>query len=177
MADPAAAAAASPADTGSAGPRVFDGIAALEAAVGQSLGVTPWFTMHQSSVDDFAAVTQDRQPLHCDPAAAALTPYGGTIAHGYLTMSLLSMFAGQLYRVDGVAHVLNYGIDRLRYPGAVPVGARIRAHGRLTSATPKAGMVLLGVGYSVEVEGSSRPGLVADTLIALVPAPETEPVG
>ncbi|MFC5931307.1 MaoC family dehydratase [Cryobacterium melibiosiphilum] len=165
MADPATELAVA------AGPHVFAGIAAVEAAVGQSLGVTPWFTVEQASVDAFASVTRDWQSLHCDPAVAALTPYGGTIAHGYLTVSLLSMFAGQLYRVEGVAHVLNYGIDRLRFPGVVPVGSRIRAHGTLTATTPKPGMVLVGVTYTVEVEGATRPGLVADTLVALVPHP------
>jgi acyl dehydratase len=158
------------AEGGEAGPRIFDGIPAVEAAIGQALGATPWFTVQQASVDEFATVTRDWQPLHCDPDAGARSPYGGTIAHGYLTMSLLSMFAAQLYRVDGTAHVLNYGIDRLRFPGVVPVHARIRAHATFTSATWKAGMLLLGVSFSVEVEGSPRPGLVADTLVALVPS-------
>jgi len=149
--------------------RVFTGIDAVAAARGEALGPTPWLPITQKDVNTFAGVTQDWQALHCDPAAAAETAWGTTIAHGYLTTSLLSLFARQLYRVDGVKHVLNYGIDRLRFPAPVPVGSRIRARAVIGSCTVKDGLVLAGVSYVVEVEGALKPALVADTLVGLVP--------
>ncbi|MDJ0337281.1 MaoC family dehydratase [Cryobacterium sp. PH31-O1] len=150
-------------------PRVFYGVEAIAAATGEKLGPTPWLLICQDDVDTFARVTQDWQPLHCDPAAAALSPWGTTIAHGYLTMSLLSLFAGQLYRVDGVAHIVNYGIDKLRFPAPVPVGSRIRARAVVGPFTTKGDLGLVGVSYVVEVEGASKPCLIADTLVGLVP--------
>lgn len=155
--------------------RVFSSIEELIGSVGEELGPSPWMTVEQSAVDTFADVTQDWQALHCDPEFAGRSRYGVTIAHGYFTVSLLSMFARRLYRVDGVADVINYGIDRLRFPAPVPVGSRIRARATLTSASIKTELVMVGVTYVVEVEGSPRPGLVAETLVALVP--ETSPVG
>ncbi|MDJ0349659.1 MaoC family dehydratase [Cryobacterium sp. PH29-G1] len=159
----------------SALPRVFAGVEAVAAANGEELGPTPWLLISQKDVDAFARVTKDWQPLHCDPTAAAHTLWGTTIVHGYLTMSLLSFFAGQLYRVDGVAHVLNYGIDKLRFPASVPVGSRIRARAVVGSFAMKGELGVVGVRYSVEVEGASKPCLVAETLVGLVPtaAPES----
>lgn len=155
-------------------PRVFASIDELIGSVGEELGPSPWMSVAQPAVDTFADVTQDWQALHCDPEFAGRSRYGVTIAHGYFTVSLLSMFARRLYRVDGISDIINYGIDRLRFPAPVPVGSRIRARATLTSATARAGMVLVGVNYVIEVEGSPRPGLVADTLVALMP--ESSPV-
>lgn len=157
-----------------ASPRLFDSVADVASAVGEELGPTPWRLIGQEAVDRFADVTGDWQPLHCDPEAAALTPYGGTIVHGYFTVSLLSSFAVELYRVGRVARVINYGIDRLRFPAAVPVGARIRATATIVSAKPAESHLLLGVKFVVEVEGSAAPGMVAETLVALV-ADEEKP--
>lgn len=151
--------------------RVFSSVDEVIDAVGDKLGPSPWMTIDQRAVDTFAEVTGDWQPLHCDPEVAAGSPYGGTIAHGYFTMSLVSSFARQLYRVDGVAHVINYGIDRLRFPAPVPVGARIRASATVMSTSHRGDMVLVGVNYVIEVDGSSRPCLVADTVVALVLEP------
>jgi acyl dehydratase len=155
-------------------PRVFTSLDELIGSVGEELGPSSWITVEQSAVDVFADVTQDWQALHCDPEVAGRSRYGVTIAHGYFTMSLLSMFASQLYRVDGVSDVINYGMDRLRFPAPVPVGSRIRARATLTSASAREGLVVAGVNYVVEVEGSPRPGLVADTLVALVPDTRAE---
>ncbi|TFC44692.1 MaoC family dehydratase [Cryobacterium sp. TmT2-59] len=154
--------------------RVFSSTHDLIGSVGEELGPSPWMTVEQPAVDAFADVTQDWQALHCDPAFAGGSRYGVTIAHGYFTVSLLSMFARQLYRVDGVSDIINYGIDRLRFPAPVPVGSRIRARATLTSVSAKSGLVLAGVNYVVEIEGSPRPGLVADTLVALVPETAAE---
>ncbi|WP_104129500.1 MaoC family dehydratase [Cryobacterium sp. N21] len=158
----------------SALPRVFSGVDAVTAACGEELGPTPWLLISQDDVDTFARVTQDWQPLHCDPAVAALLPWGTTIVHGYLTMSLLSFFAGQLYRVEGVAHVLNYGIDKLRFPAPVPVGSRIRARAVVGSLAMKGELGVVGVTYSIEVEGAAKLCLVAETLVGLVPVGASE---
>jgi acyl dehydratase len=153
-------------------PWIFVDAVDLEGSAGVVLGPTPWFAITQDDVDTFAGVTRDWQRIHCDAEFSRTSTYGTTIAHGYFTLSLLSMFASQLYRVEKVDSVINYGIDSLRFPAIVPVGSRIRARATLLSTSPKGEMTLARVRYEVEVEGMTRPGLVAETTIALVPAVE-----
>lgn len=143
----------------------FNNAAALEQAVGQSLGVTEWMTIEQQRVDTFAEATGDHQWIHVDPTKAKAGPFGGTIAHGYLTLSLVNYFLPQLMSVENLQMGVNYGCDRVRFPAAVRVGARIRGNGEITQVETLAnGSVQVVVRVTVEVEGSDRPGCVVDTI-------------
>lgn len=149
--------------------RVFDGLAELEQAVGTHLGWSAWHQVTQEQVDAFAATTGDRQWIHTDPARAASGPFGVTIAHGFLTLSLVSALTWEVYRVDGVAAVLNYGADRLRFPTPVPVGGRIRAGVELVSVTPGSAGHRVLARTTVGLEGSDKPACVLDGLSVVVP--------
>ena len=122
-------------------------LSGLAAHVGSHLGFTEWRELTQERVDAFADVTEDHNYIHVDPERAAAGPFGGTVAHGYLTLSLLAPLIGEVLRVQGAATAVNYGLDRLRFPAPLPVGSRFRA-----------GVELL------EVEGAAKPSLVADVL-------------
>ncbi|CEA02586.1 dehydratase [Pseudomonas saudimassiliensis] len=143
----------------------FNNAAALEQAIGQSLGVTEWITIDQQRVDTFAEATGDHQWIHVDPEKARTGPFGGTIAHGYLTLSLVNYFLPQLMSVENLQMGVNYGCDRVRFPAPVKVGARIRGAGEITQVETLAnGSVQVVVRVTVEVEGSERPGCVVDTI-------------
>ncbi|WP_185268447.1 MaoC family dehydratase [Halopseudomonas xiamenensis] len=143
----------------------FNSAKALEQAVGQSLGVTEWITIDQQRVDTFAEATGDHQWIHVDPEKAKTGPFGGTIAHGYLTLSLVNYFLPQLMQVENLQMGVNYGCDRVRFPAPVKVGARIRGAGEITQVETLAnGSVQVVVRVTVEVEGSERPGCVVDTI-------------
>lgn len=143
----------------------FNNAAALEQAVGQSLGATEWITIDQQRVDTFAEATGDHQWIHVDPEKAKTGPFGGTIAHGYLTLSLVNYFLPQLMQVENLQMGVNYGCDRVRFPAPVKVGARIRGAGEVTQVERLAnGAVQVVVRVTVEVEGSERPGCVVDTI-------------
>ncbi|WP_202383222.1 MaoC/PaaZ C-terminal domain-containing protein [Leucobacter chromiireducens] len=151
-------------------PLVLHGLAGVRAAAGAELGPTTWFEVTQERVDDFARVTEDWQPIHCDPELAAASMFGGTIAHGYLTVALLSRFARELYRIEGTRTVVNYGLDRVRFPAPLRVGGRVRARARVGEATARGALLDVPVTYTLEAEGEARPVLVAETRI-LVDAP------
>ncbi|WP_298189987.1 MaoC family dehydratase [uncultured Pseudomonas sp.] len=144
---------------------VFNSAAALEQAVGKSLGVTEWIIIEQNRVDTFADATGDHQWIHVDPEKASKGPFGGTIAHGYLTLSLVNYFLPQLMRVENLQMGVNYGCDRVRFPAPVRVGASIRGNGEITQVETLAnGAVQVVVRVTVEVKGSDRPGCVVDTI-------------
>jgi acyl dehydratase len=139
-------------------------LAGLAGHVGSHLGYTDWREMRQERVNGFADVTEDHNYIHVDPERAAGGPFGGTVAHGYLTLSLLAPLLGELLRVEGAATAVNYGLDRLRFPAPVPVGSRFRAGAELAEVTDVPGGVQVKVVATVEVEGSPKPSLVADVL-------------
>ena len=134
----------------------------LAAMVGQNF-VSRWMTVAQERIDAFAKVTEDEQFIHVDPAQAAETAFGGTVAHGFLTLSLLSAMAySALPRIEGAAHGVNYGFDRVRFVRPVPSGSRVRGHFTLRAVTPRSGREWqLSYDVSVEVEGTQKPALVA----------------
>ncbi len=133
------------------------------AAVGSKLGESEWLTIDQARIDEFARATGDFQWIHVDPEKAKDGPFGRTVAHGYLTFSLINMFLPELWRADGMKMGINYGADRLRFPAPVPVGSRVRAVGELIKAEPIDGnAVQTTVRVTMEIEGSDRPGCVAD---------------
>lgn len=144
--------------------RIFTSLDDLQAAVGTALGPTEWITVEQSRVNAFAEATGDHQWIHVDVDRARQGPFGATIAHGYLTLSLCSLFLPQMMRVDVSGMGINYGLDRVRFPAPVRVGSRIRGRGEIVSASPVAGGVQVVVRVSIEVEGSDRPACVADTI-------------
>ncbi len=143
---------------------IFATPAALLDAVGTPLGPTEWMEITQERVDQFASATDDHQWIHVDVEAAKNGPFGGTIAHGYLTMSLCASFLFQLAQVSAISMGINYGIDKARFIAPVRVGSRIRAVGEVVDATPVNGGVQAVVRITVEIEGSDKPAAVIDTV-------------
>jgi acyl dehydratase len=152
-------------------PTVFERPEDLLEAVGRKLGTSDWLEITQDRVDRFADATGDRQWIHVDPERAREGPFGTTIAHGYLTLSLVNLFLPRIVEVRGVSMGVNYGADRLRFPAPVPVGSRIRGVAELLEAErTRDGGVQAKVRVTVEVEGGSRPACVVDTLSRYYPA-------
>jgi acyl dehydratase len=149
--------------------RVFDGIADLEKAVGTHLGHSEWHTIDQDQIDAFAAATGDHQWIHVDPAMAVEGPFGSTVAHGFLTLSLVPMLTWQVYKVEGVKMAVNYGADKLRFPAPVPVGSRVRAAVELTSVTPNKLGYQVATRVTIELDDSDKPACVVDMLAVVVP--------
>ena len=134
--------------------------------VGEELGVTEWLTIDQDRIDAFADATLDHQFIHVDPKLAKQTPWGTTIAHGFLTLSLLSYFQFEtMLAPDNMLMAINYGTDKVRFLEPVPVGSRIRARSRLVDVTERGpGRWLLKMETTVEIEGVDKPALVAEPL-------------
>ncbi|MGB8962478.1 MAG: MaoC family dehydratase [Pseudonocardiaceae bacterium] len=142
--------------------RVFSGADELLAAAGEQLGTSGWMTIEQQRVNAFADATEDHQWIHIDPQRAAAGPFGTTIAHGFLTLSLLPHLIDQTYRVEGTTMVINYGLNKVRFPAPVPVGSTVRAEVALAAATEVTGGLQLVVRASLQIEGNAKPGCVAD---------------
>lgn len=134
----------------------------LRDAAGTDLGASRWFQIDQSRIDAFADATEDHQWIHVDPARAADGPYGTTIAHGYLTLSLLPTLMVDLIQITGVSARLNYGLNKLRFPAPVPAGKRIRARAEIVGADDVTGGVQAAIAVTIEVEGESKPACVAE---------------
>ena len=151
-------------------PTVFESPFELEKAAGQHLGHSDWLEITQERVDQFAEATGDHQWIHVDRERAKAGPFGGTIAHGYLTQSLVNLFLPQIVDVRGISMGVNYGADRLRFPAPVPVGSRVRGAAEVLEAErSKDGGVQAKYRVTVEIEGSERPGCVIDTLVRYYP--------
>ena len=137
----------------------------LPGLVGRDLGVTDYIEITQQQIDAFADATNDHQWIHTDPKRAADGPFGTTIAHGFLTLSLIVAFWTELFDVEGVTSKVNYGLDRVRFTAPVPVGARLRMRSQIAGVAQVAGGVQLTTANTMEIEGQDRPALVA-TFIA-----------
>jgi acyl dehydratase len=148
--------------------RVFDGIGELTAAAGTHLGYSHWHTVDQEQIDTFARATGDHQWIHVDPQKAAQGPFGGTIAHGYLTLSLVPMLAGEVYRIHGMTMGVNYGADRLRFPAPLPVDSKVRAGVELLSVASRAVGHQVKARVTIEREGGAKPVCVVDTVSIVV---------
>jgi acyl dehydratase len=145
--------------------RVFKTPHELEEATGADLGETDWLEIDQNRINTFAEATGDHQWIHVDEVKAKEGPYGSTIAHGYLTASLVNYFLPQLLDVQGISMGVNYGVDKIRFPAAVPVGSRIRGKGTLTSVEKtKDGGIQSKVTVTIELEGSDRPACIVETI-------------
>ncbi len=147
-------------------------LAELGSKTGTEVHVSDWLTVTQDMVDDFARATRDHQWIHVDPSrAAAESPYKGTIAHGYFTLSLYPYLRGLVDEskplFPGVRNIINYGINKLRFPNAVPVGSRIRARCKIIAVTEVKNSLELTEEYTVEIEGQSRPACVAECIMRL----------
>ena len=151
-------------------PLTINGIDELKAHAGEDLGVSSWHDVTQADVDMFAKVTGDQQWIHVDPERARETPVGGTIAHGYYTLSLAARFLEELLRVDGAGVMLNYGVNRLRFPAALPVGDRVRMHLRLGAVDDVSGGVMVTSELTFEREGGDKPVCVAEALMLVLSA-------
>lgn len=143
----------------------------LRQRTGQEVGVSSWLELTQDRIDQFALATGDNQWIHTDPARAQASPLGGTIAHGFLTLSLLSTLAHEAIPLeDNFAHRLNYGLNRVRFTAPVPSGSRIRGRFALQAITDFAGGSQLTYAATIEIEGATKPALVAEWLIRVVEA-------
>ena len=146
--------------------RVFADPAQLAEAVGTEIGASDWLVIEQDRIDGFAEATGDHQWIHIDEARAKDGPFGSTIAHGFLTLSLLPLLTGQVYRVDGVRMGINYGLNRVRFVSPVRVGSAVRAVMTLEALDelPDAGAVQITAKVVVEIQGAEKPAAVAETL-------------
>ncbi|WP_046503046.1 MaoC family dehydratase [Streptomyces odonnellii] len=145
-------------------PRIFTSAEELRAGVGGQLGHSDWLEIDQKRIDLFAEATGDHQWIHVDPERAAAGPFGTTIAHGYLTLSLLPVFVPQILRVENVTMGINYGTNKVRFPSPVPVGSRLRASAVLTEAVEAGGGVQITTLVTVEREGGEKPACVAESV-------------
>ncbi len=147
---------------------VFRSAREYQEAVGRTFGPTDWLTVDQHRIDLFAEATGDDQWIHVDAARAATGPFGGTIAHGYLSLALVNYFLPQLVRAEGLRHGLNYGCDRVRFPAALRSGTRVRGHAEIVAAEQQPdGAVQVKIRVTLEAEGGGKPVCVADTLSRL----------
>jgi acyl dehydratase len=136
----------------------------LEGTEERELGTSDWHPIEQRSIDQFAEATGDHQWIHVDPEAAAAGPFGGTIAHGYLSLSMLPMLMSEVLSVEGARMGVNYGIDRVRFTSPVPTGSEVRLHAKLLSAEGRGEGVLYRVGVQIEIRGAEKPALVGEVL-------------
>jgi acyl dehydratase len=145
-------------------PTIANGVDELRELAGADLGASSWLEITQERVDTFADATGDHQWIHVDAERAAAGPFGGTIAHGYLTLALVIPLWSEILQVKGVAMGLNYGLNRVRFPAPVPVGSRIRLHARVLSVEDIADGVQLAVALTTELQGTEKPAAVAEAL-------------
>jgi acyl dehydratase len=146
----------------------FSGLDEFVAAQGEELGPTDWLEVTQDRVNLFADATDDHQWIHVDPERAANGPFGGTIAHGLLTLSLLPHFTHQLYTVDNVAMAINYGYNKVRFITPVRVGVKIRARAQIAKVDQLDGAVQATVTITVEIDGSDKPAAAAESIVRFI---------
>ncbi len=148
---------------------VFEQPADLLQAQGQHLGYSDWLEIDQQRINLFADATGDHQWIHVDPEKAADGPFGKTIAHGYLTLSLANLFLPQIMEFRNTSMRVNYGCEKVRFPAAVPVGSRIRGGGEVITVEEVKGGVQVVVRMTIEIEGSDRPACIIDTISRFFP--------
>ena len=144
--------------------RTFEYLSELGGLVGQEIGVSDWITVDQARIDGFAEATGDRQWIHIDPGRAAAGPFGATIAHGFLTLSLLPEMGASAMTVADTRMGVNYGLNRVRFTAPVPVGSRLRGHFKLLAFEPIEGGAQLTMQVTMQREGSDKPVCIAESL-------------
>ncbi|MFC5176082.1 MaoC family dehydratase [Nocardioides taihuensis] len=148
--------------------RTFTTLDEVASAVGEELGTSDWVTIDQARVDRFADATGDHQWIHVDVERAKHGPFGGTIAHGYLTLSLVPWLGSQVFSLETPGAKLNYGVNKVRFPHPVPVGSRIRATVAVADVTDLPAGKQLTLTYVIEIEGVDKPACVAETVVLLL---------
>jgi acyl dehydratase len=146
----------------------YGSVTDLEAAIGAAPATSAWMTIDQHRIDQFADATNDHQWIHVDPERAAAGPFKTTIAHGFLTLSLISDLLFGITTVEGSPMVINYGLDKVRFLGVVPVNSRIRASSQITAVSSAAQGVRVNSTVTIELEGSEKPALVAESIALFV---------
>jgi acyl dehydratase len=149
--------------------RIINGIDEMKTLVGEHLGYSTYVEITQEQVQTFADAKGDQQWIHVDVEKAKSGPFGGPIAHGYLTLSLVNLFLPQLVEVQGASMGVNVGLDKVRFPAPVPTGSRLRGAGRIVAVEEAKGGVQVTVRVTVEIEGSDKPACVADTVSRFFP--------
>ncbi|MGH2945263.1 MAG: MaoC family dehydratase [Solirubrobacteraceae bacterium] len=144
--------------------RTITGLDELKRTEGETLGTSGWHEVTQDAIDAFADVTGDHQWIHVDPERARDTPFGGTIAHGYYTLSLAPMLTGQVMALEGFAFAVNYGLNKVRFPAPLPVGAKVRMTAKLAGLEDVPGGAQMTLELTFEAEGGEKPVCVAETL-------------
>ena len=144
--------------------KTITGLDELKASEGETLGTSEWHEVTQEAINDFADVTGDHQWIHIDIERAKTTPFGGTIAHGFLTLSMLAPISQSLLNVTGATASINYGTDKVRFPAPLPVGAQFRGHGVLQDVSEVKGGVQAKATFTIEVRDQPKPALVAECL-------------
>ena len=145
-------------------PHIFNSPAELAPALGQVFGPTDWIAIDQDRINKFADATGDHQWIHVDVEKAKTGPFGSTVAHGFLTLSLTNLFLPQLIEVRGISMGINYGLNKIRFPAVVPAGSRIRGKGELISVESQKGAVQSIMRITVEVEGNAKPACIAEAI-------------
>ncbi|MGH7911666.1 MAG: MaoC family dehydratase [Candidatus Dormibacteraceae bacterium] len=148
--------------------RVFEGADELRAAAGEVLGTSDWMLVDQARIDAFADASDDHQWIHVNPQLAAAGPFGRTVAHGLLTLSLVPAMHGSIFRVHGARLMINYGLNKVRYPAPVPSGSKVRGTATLVKVEAVEGGVQATLSTTVEVEGSAKPVCVCESVLRLV---------
>jgi len=143
---------------------MVEGLDKVKELIGTEIGVGDWHEVTQDQINKFAEATGDHQWIHVDVERAKQGPFGGPIAHGYLTLSLIPTLGGGGLPISGAKMGVNYGLDRVRFPAPVPAGSRVRARRKLIDVTEGEGFVQMKVEVTIEIEGKNRPGCVAETL-------------
>ena len=146
----------------------------LPGSLGAQFGPTDWTPVTQPEVDGFADLTHDHQWIHVDEERAKTGPFGTTLAHGYLTLSLVPFFLGQLFEVSGISMAVNYGLEKVRFPAPVPVGSRVRSTAEIVDVQARTGSTQLTTRVSVECDAADKPVCVADVVILFVGVPLVE---
>jgi acyl dehydratase len=149
--------------------RTFTSFDELAAAVGEELGTSDWLTIEQDRVDRFADATGDHQWIHVDVERAKAGPFGGTIAHGYLTLSLIPWLGAQVFSLETPGAKLNYGVNKVRFPSPLRVGSRVRNTVSVADVTDLPSGKQLTLAHVIEIEGESKPACVAETVVLLLP--------
>jgi acyl dehydratase len=144
----------------------------LERSGGRELGTSAWHEITQEQVNMFADATGDHQWIHVDPARAAEGPFGGTVAHGYLTLAMLPMLLGEVVSVSDAVLALNYGTEKIRFTNPVPVGSQVRLRAKLVEARRRGPSIVWNVGVEVEIEGKEKPALVGEVVYMATGAPD-----
>lgn len=155
--------------------RVFKDLDELESAVGEEIGPTDWMPITQQRINLFAEATGDHQWIHVDRERAARSRFGTTIAHGYMTLALLPVLASQLFVIEHRGAKLNYGVNKVRFPAAVPVGSNIRATVTISSVEKVPVGRRLTLDYVIEVEGQDKPGMVAQSVVVILDPEDDTP--